>query len=196
MTKLVKFWRSRDISTTIKSKVYHACIRSSLLYCCETWPLKTSDIKKLDSFEIRCARSILRPSRLIKSSDIRGILKLDSSVSMTIQKRRLKCLGHVFRHDPTTLSNSALEFVNLPDWKRPRVGMKWTWRHLLNADLSSILEPVKTNKEAWDAFWLSIASDAARNSGTQSFLTCKRWAMGSDCLICPNWNWLLIRTML
>ena len=34
--KLVKFWRSRDISTTIKSKVYQTCIRSSLLYCCGT----------------------------------------------------------------------------------------------------------------------------------------------------------------
>ena len=34
--KLVKFWRSRDISTTIKSKVYHASIRRSLLCCCQT----------------------------------------------------------------------------------------------------------------------------------------------------------------
>ena len=49
-------------------------------------------LKKLDSFEIRCSRSILRPSRPIKSSDIRGILKLDSSLSTTIQKRRLKWL--------------------------------------------------------------------------------------------------------
>ena len=142
--KLVKFWRCRDISTTIKSKVCHACIRSSLLYCCETWPLKTSDIKKLDSFEIGCAGSILRPSRPIKSSDIRGILKLDSSVSRTIQKRRLKLLGHVLRHDATTLPNSALEFLKGPDWKRPRGGMKWTWRDLVKADLSSILKPVKS----------------------------------------------------
>ena len=152
----------------------------------------TSDIKKLDSFEIRCARSILRPSRPIKSSNIRGVLKLDSSISTTIQKRRLKWLGHVFRHDPTTFPNSALEFVKGPDWKRPRVGMKWTWRGLVEADLSSILKPVKMNKEVWDAEWFSIARDAARNRrqcGTQSSVTCKRRAMGSDCLIRPNWNW-------
>ena len=162
--KLIKFWRSRDISTTIKSKVYHACIRSSLLYCCETWPLKTSDFKKLDSFAPDpCARSILRPSRPTKSSDIRGIFKLDSSVSRTIQKCRLKRLGHVLRHDPTTLPNSALEFVKGPDWKRPRGGMKWTWRDLLKADLSSILKSVKMNKGVWDAEWFSVASDAARN---------------------------------
>ena len=41
--KLVKFCRSRDISTTIKSNVYYACIRSSLLCCCET-KVATKDI--------------------------------------------------------------------------------------------------------------------------------------------------------
>ena len=120
------------------------------------------------------------PSRSIKSSDIRGILKLDSSVSRTIQKRRLKWLGHVLRHDPTTLPNSALEFVKGHDWKHPRGDMKWTWRDLVKADL----KPLKMNKEVWDAEWFSIASDASSNR--------RQWnAIIRDVQEAGNGQWLL-----
>ena len=64
--------------------------------------------------------------------------------------------------------------------------MKWTWRDLVKADLSSILKPVKMSKEVWD-MRNGSRSPATRQetgaSGTQSFVTCKRREMGSDCLI-------------
>ena len=71
--KLIKFWRSRNISTTIKSKVHHACIRSSQLYCCETWPLITSVIKKLAALRSDAPdpfSTLVAPSRLLTSVEI------------------------------------------------------------------------------------------------------------------------------
>ena len=50
MSKLSSFWKQRSIPNTVKLKVYHDAA-ANLLYGCGTCPLKTSDIKRLDSTE-------------------------------------------------------------------------------------------------------------------------------------------------
>ena len=113
----------------------------------------------MNSFEIRCFRSTLRPSRPLKSSDFREFSKPDSSVSTTIQKRRLKsfvCLWHYSaKLRPRVFKVTRLE--------TPRECMKWTFRDLVKSDLSSILKPVKWKKEVWDSKWFSIISDAEKD---------------------------------
>ena len=47
--KLTKFWISKAIPRKVTCKIYHACVYSVLLYCCETWPIKTRDIASNDA---------------------------------------------------------------------------------------------------------------------------------------------------
>ncbi|KER28391.1 hypothetical protein T265_04774 [Opisthorchis viverrini] len=53
-------WRRRDISFSVKGRVYNAAVRSVLLYGSETWPLRAEDVKRLSVFDHRCLRSIAR----------------------------------------------------------------------------------------------------------------------------------------
>ena len=51
-------WRCTDVSLATKGRVYNATIRSTLLYGCETWPLCSGDLHRLQVFDHRCLRSI------------------------------------------------------------------------------------------------------------------------------------------
>ena len=55
-------WRTKSLPRKIKLKVYQACVLSILLYSCETWPLKKSDLSSLTSFDLRCRKRIQGPA--------------------------------------------------------------------------------------------------------------------------------------
>ncbi|KER24112.1 hypothetical protein T265_08154 [Opisthorchis viverrini] len=59
-TTFANLWRRRDISFSVKGRVYNAAVRSILLYGSETWPLRAEDVKRLSVFDRRCLRSIAR----------------------------------------------------------------------------------------------------------------------------------------
>jgi len=57
--KLRKVWLSTLIQKDTKIKIFNACVKSVLLYGCETW-LVTSEIRcKIQTFVNRCLRYIL-----------------------------------------------------------------------------------------------------------------------------------------
>ena len=55
----LKVFRSHDLSTATKIKVYSAVIVPIFIYGIETWCLYRRHIKKLDQIYLRCLRSIL-----------------------------------------------------------------------------------------------------------------------------------------
>jgi hypothetical protein len=58
-SKLRKVWLSTLIQKETKIKIFIACVKSVLLYGCETW-LVTSEIRrKIQTFVNRCLRYIL-----------------------------------------------------------------------------------------------------------------------------------------
>jgi len=65
-------WSRSDISVKTKCHVFTAAVRSVLLYGCETWPLRSCDVKRLSVFEHNCLRKILRISILdhVQISDL------------------------------------------------------------------------------------------------------------------------------
>ena len=58
-TQLGKVWRARKISRKTKLRLFNACVKSVLLYGCETWKATNGVIKKLQTFLNRCLRTIL-----------------------------------------------------------------------------------------------------------------------------------------
>lgn len=55
----VRVWDSHDLKLLTKISVYKAIILPILLYASETWCLYKRDIKRLDTFHLRCLRKIL-----------------------------------------------------------------------------------------------------------------------------------------
>ncbi|XP_072041140.1 uncharacterized protein [Amphiura filiformis] len=83
-----------------KLKFYNACVSSTLLHAAECWTLTERDEARLDAFDMRCQRKILRViwSQHISNSCIRSKTKQPQLTSV-IRKRRLQWFGHLQRMD-------------------------------------------------------------------------------------------------
>ena len=78
MQNLNDIWKSKDISTSIKIRLYKTLILTLIIYESETWTFKREDENRLLVFEITCLRKILGLSRLgkIRNTTIRRSLDL------------------------------------------------------------------------------------------------------------------------
>ena len=83
---------------------YNACVMSTLLYGAECWTLKDKDENRLDAFDMRCQRKILkiRWSQYVTNIDIRKKTN-QPQLSSVIKKHRLQWFGHLQRMDVTRL---------------------------------------------------------------------------------------------
>ena len=159
---LKNIWNQRSIPQLVKVKIYKACVRSVLLYGCESWPTKDSDINSLQSFENRCLRRILHKGQDLPAESITTIAKCDS-LATTIQTRRLRWLGHVLRMNPTEIPNAALEFVKGDNWKRPPGGIRKTWRRMVRDEVKKHIKPPKMSAKKWETEWFDLCKETAQN---------------------------------
>jgi hypothetical protein len=58
--RLLKIWQLTHIHKSTKSKIFNSCVKSVLLYVCETWLVSMEIQRKLQSFINRCLRFICR----------------------------------------------------------------------------------------------------------------------------------------
>lgn len=75
------------------------CVISTLLYACETWTMKKQDRLKLNAFEMKCYRKMLKISYkdMIKNDTIRKDLGRTKTVVEKIKDRKLSIFGHICR---------------------------------------------------------------------------------------------------
>ncbi len=59
MARLKNVWSSSNISLHLKIKLFNACVKSVLLYGCETWFVTNNITQKLQAFVNRSLRNIL-----------------------------------------------------------------------------------------------------------------------------------------
>ena len=62
MARLNRIWTSKSIGLPTKLRLYRALVRTIVLYGCETWTLLSATENKLQAFENKCMRKILRIS--------------------------------------------------------------------------------------------------------------------------------------
>ena len=90
-SKLRKVWTSISIRQGTKIKIFNACVKSVLLYGCETW-LVTSEIRrKIQTFVNRCLIYILRIwwPKIISNKDLwRATGQAD--INLEIRKRKFR----------------------------------------------------------------------------------------------------------
>ena len=106
-----RVWNSKVLSLKAKSLLYKAIILSTLLYGCETWTLNPDIERKLQAFENKFYRKILRVSytehRTTTSiwSEIDRIAGKQERLVGTIIKRKLTYFGHISRHNGISKNN-------------------------------------------------------------------------------------------
>ncbi len=103
--RAAKLWRSRDISTRTKPRIYGSfklpsakLVLSVLFYGAESWPITPSQLQRLAVIHRRCLRSILGVRRRDGIS-IEELLRRPQlcTIGTTIHRLRLWWLGHVMR---------------------------------------------------------------------------------------------------
>ncbi|XP_077868031.1 uncharacterized protein LOC144357878 [Saccoglossus kowalevskii] len=95
-------WRS-NMSRSFKTQFFRATAESILLYGAETWTLTKAMEKDLDgtyTYLLRHAQNISWRQNVTNKDRYGNLPK----VSKTIRKRRLRLVGHCFRHnEPASL---------------------------------------------------------------------------------------------
>ena len=99
MTNLECILKSRDITFPTKVHLVKAMVFPVVLYGCESWTVKKAEHRRIDAFELRCWRRLLRVPWTARRSN-QSILKEISpgcSLEGLMLKLKLQYFGHLMR---------------------------------------------------------------------------------------------------
>ena len=131
--KLVKIWRSGQLSKNTKIRIFKSNVIAVLLYGYEIWRETKRDEAKLDAFLHKCLQGILRiywPMR-VSNEEVRRQART-CTISEQTRRRRWCWIGHVLRMDHHQNSRIALTWA--PEGKRSRGQPKETWRRTVEGE--------------------------------------------------------------
>ena len=97
MTNLDSIFKSRDITLPTKVHLVKAMVFPVIMYGCESWIVKKAEHQRIDAFELRCWRRLLRVPGTARRSN-QSILKeisLGISLEGMMLKLKLQYFGHL-----------------------------------------------------------------------------------------------------
>jgi len=99
MTNLDSILKSRDITLPTKGHLVKAMVFPVVMYGCESWTIKKAEHQRIDAFELRCWRRLLRVPWTARTSN-QSILKEISpgcSLEGLMLKLKLQYFSHLMR---------------------------------------------------------------------------------------------------
>jgi hypothetical protein len=173
-SNLRHLWRQKGVSLKLKGRIYKTTVRAVLLYGCETCPIKVEDIRRMETFDHRCLRSIAHIGwhQRVRNDEVRrrvfGCEEHTSSLTYAIKMHRFRWLGHVLRMPTHRLPRRAL-FADPPaHWRKVRGGQQMTWRREMKAATSKLGTVGRVRLPGWGprdapSQWLETLTDMATN---------------------------------
>ena len=127
---------SKEISLEVRLRIFKALIAPIFLYNSELWTISKKDSIKIDTFQRKFLRQIVR-RRKTKNSNL---YKICDTIPWTLQikERRLKWFGHLQRLPREAPARIAYEEVTTKPVKKVRGGQPLTWLKIIERDLNSI----------------------------------------------------------
>ena len=126
MTNLDSILKSRDITLSIKVCLVKAMVFPVVMYGCESWIVKKAEHRRMDAFELRCQRRLLRVPWTARRSN-QSILKEISpgcSLEGLMLKLKLQYFGHLMRRADSFEKTLMLEKIE-GRRRRGRQRMRW-----------------------------------------------------------------------
>ena len=174
-------WRRTDISLLTKGRVYNCTVRPTLIYGCETWPIRAEDLHRLQVFDHRCLRTIghICWKQKITNEGVRQRIfrSTDKAKSLAdiIQQARLRWLGHVLRMDEKRLTQKMMFATRGSSWKKSRGGQQLTWQSNMKKITKDLAVAGACRLPGWGPRdsphqWLRTLQDMAQNR--QQWRTC------------------------
>jgi hypothetical protein len=162
---LKPIWRTTSLSMHTKLRIFKSNVLSVLLYGSECWKTTATIERKLEVFQNKCLRRIMKVfwQNMITNMELPRRAGANS-IAEAIALRRWRWLGHVCRMPPDSLPRVALRWT--PRGKRNRGQPKETVRRTVQRELKNrgltlqTAPATKADRPKWRP--LAVASSTRR----------------------------------
>lgn len=127
MGTLKTIWKSHGIPITTKLRIWRTLVWPVAMYGCEGWTIKRSDEERINGFEMKGLRQIMRVSWMAKKTNEWVLEQLGTERQMLndIKTRKLKYFGHVMRKKGECLEKEIMQGTTYGARARGRPRMTW-----------------------------------------------------------------------
>ena len=166
MTNLDSLLKSRDITLPTNVRLVKAMVFPVVMYGCESWTVKKAERRRIDAFELRCWRRLLRVPWTARRSNQSILKEISPGISLErmMLKLKLQYFGHLMRRVDSLEETLMLGGIG-GRRRRGRQRMRWLDGITDSMDVSvSELRELVMDRKAWHAVIHVIAKSQTRLS--------------------------------
>ena len=127
LVKLTRIWKNKCVSKSTKIRLMRALVWPVATYGCESWTLKKEEERRIQAFENKCVRKLLRIpwTKLMTNEEVYKMAGSKSELLNHIKSRKLRYFGHVMRKTQDSIERSLM--VGLVEGIRARGRPRICW---------------------------------------------------------------------
>jgi hypothetical protein len=104
-TDLKRIWKSHDLTTATKIKLWKTLVWPVAIYGCESWTLRKEEERRIEAFEMKCLRLIMKISWTEKRTNewVLEAAGVERNLLKTVKERKMIYFGHIMRREGTCI---------------------------------------------------------------------------------------------